>query len=1074
MASENFKKKVSLFLIFLIISLQFNISFAFASLVGQIEDITIHGKDNIEDVLRHENDTLHMSAKVSLYENIEGDDNEYFTLTEDNVRFQVDSSTAQRFSSCDTDTDGFYICTYSDDDFNLDSKKYSLKINLYDDNLMTVTSSSKDFYVDGMPPKFTKLDIPKTISTKTQDIEFSVADHSCSGCGSNCIGLEKIVLRTDNKTLETKTDVSGCSYSGNFSLTKSSLNQGDVKLCIDVYDKMGLYNSNCDNVLVDFSKPKFSQNSFVIKDLNGNVLTFSSNDGIKAHIEINVSDELSGINPESIKANLSNLNPKYSNELVFATNCEPIDEFGYNCVFKDILIKDIKDSSIMFYAEDDSKNIVESSFSFNLPLDTTPPILEGVVSSNDEYVNPTNTIITAKVTETDSAMFNANAYFGANGESIKASECNLKESLWHCDLDYNFDNLNDGDEIDIFLTELTNDAKLSANISSLKSKKNSFIYDGKTPEVINISISPYASNLEVATVDDVLEVVALIKEEHSGLSADNAYLNFSDFDSNANLISASSCDELEDFIYECKWEYSGDLDSGEKFFVDLKVNDNAGNILLKEKVTGINVVSFDDRKVDFWAEESETSKIDLNPNFLWMSDQGTIVRATATLVSKSGNPYVHNFHFTSCSTSFNSTGAIEILSQSNLDSKKSKILLFKIPQFDKKDIKGKNSFKFTCEGQVVQATSQFGNIYSENELVNATFDIRFSESLFLDPALKSIDDIRESEDMIDKLDTIIEWIDKLKIFKTICKIFNAIKEILNGITMILEGISTVFTPTQGATDASKNIMDRLNGLWYGSGEGTFGSSKSYASVGFWCDLFLCTECNRMWQGFAKNVAGKIGGDESGSSEVKVDTNEYITIEPKQGEGGTGEDEESKATKFFSTAFSKDNIVSKLEFDPFRSLPVAVICMPPCIEGIRLNLVIYREILVNYNICLNIAETRGYGRSECEDFKSTRVCSEIVRHLFFTDTIAALIRNLVVGMVFDTIDEKLKDACNVEGGGTSGMKYTTPCGITKILAILEWLMLVSETYEKITAIPDMFSEFSSDDDEEKKKDIEKDL
>jgi hypothetical protein len=1148
MNNNDFKIKfISLFLLFLIILFPINSGIVLSSRIAQIDEIKVYGIDNIDNILRYNNDSMHITAKVRLYEesiesiqsqttneeeldeteeqttneeldeteeqttNEELDETEeqtnneeqqlqFFEISPDNVRFQIDGSSAKKFNSCSLEEDGWYLCTYFENNTNKESKKYSLTINLYGDNLLRLTHKSSEFYVDGLAPSFGSVNFPTILSSNNSKIKYVVTDLACSGCGNNCIGLEKVELINGNQTLDVNTNFTGCKSSSEFILTDSSVSGENIELCLYAYDKLNLSTKNCKKVTIDFSPPEFVSGSFLVKDLEGNILTYSSINGMNANIYVNVSDKISGIDISSIYANFSALNPNddsYNN--IKATSCSLINS-SYECVWDNIFIKNVNGSSVMLYAQDKAGNKAEVSATFNLPLDTTPPSVESLISINGEYINASHNMFTAQITETGSGMKKGEAYLLGQ----KADECEGDSNSWVC---YWFNPAisgENGKEIDVYLNSLVDDSGLSANSTNLGEPKT-FIYDGEIPELVNISIAPFGSRLEVATINDVIEVVAIIREKYTGIG--DAMLNFSDFDTSADLVSASSCSELNKSLYECRWEFSGDLTPGKKSYVDVYVKDLAGNILHRPKATGINVVGFDNRVADFWAEEVESSKINLNPNFLWMSDQGTIVRATASLISKSGNPYIHYFEFLSCdggsvdsssNSTTNQTGAFEILSQHDLASKKSKTLLIKVPQFTKEYLQGKKSITFTCTGEILQATSQLGNIYTPNEQVEAVFTIHFSDSLFLNPALESINDIRENKKEIENLEKIIGWIDKLKIFKTICKLINAVRDIMNSLCIILDGVYKVFPVTKPASSACNNGMAMFNNLWFGSGysdgevEGTWGSSKSYASVGFWCDLFLCQECGKIWTGFAGKAAGFFGKDKdsdtdknnniagsfnNGEERVDIDTGKnYIFSDGKWVEKKAGQiNEESKlnkATKMFSSYFTKDKFISGLEFDPFRSLPVAVICMPPCIEGIRMNLVIYKEILVTYNICLNIAETRGYGRQECEDFKSSRTCQEIVRALFFTDAIAGLIRNLVVGFIMEQASALVAKTCKTPAGMEPN--YTTPCGIYTIIEVLEWVLTVAETYEKIASLPDMFKEFGSEDKKEKKENIEKEL
>ncbi|MGM5482646.1 MAG: hypothetical protein ACQESF_04250, partial [Nanobdellota archaeon] len=350
--------------------------------------------------------------------------------------------------------------------------------------------------------------------------------------------------------------------------------------------------------------------------------------------------------------------------------------------------------------------------------------------------------------------------------------------------------------------------------------------------------------------------------------------------------------------------------------------------------------------------------------------------------------------------------------------------------------------------------------------------------LFTEPGVSTVNRIEEGRGDIEKINQIVDLIDTLSFLRTVCQGFNTIRSLVSNLCIIIKTVRTVTTLGQNAAEVSycSEISALLNKIWYGvedekgtddygpdnkpgkgeklQGVGFAGlqSEKKFISLGFWCDLYLCTGCKRQWEDFLGEFEYTSFLSEDLLSGLKSD----------EGDGTCGDD-------FCMGDLNMGDL--KASFNPMQSLPVAIFCMPPCLTGIKNTLLRYKQILVNYNVCMNVAAVRGEGSSQCEEYKASQTCRWVVG--WFWSWVEGAISSFITGTIMNWIDEggrQLMDKafqCNTPQSG-----YEVVCSPKIIYAALGFISAIEDIKSDLNSFKDLETNFNDENDVE--EDLETEL
>jgi hypothetical protein len=642
----------------------------------------------------------------------------------------------------------------------------------------------------------------------------------------------------------------------------------------------------------------------------------------------------------------------------------------------------------------------------------------------------------------------------------------------------------------------------------------------------SISINPKGVERDSLVNGDIVEIKALIKERGAGLSAENVYADVSAFDpslegeavqlkaddcaiktedgdavisdSVAPTISAEGAEtdaaaeenlfSDEEQLYECTFEYTGNIAVSD-ISLEVVAKDNAGNKKRSsddDEYGAIKAVEIVQKKADFFSDMIEIKADEINRNHLWMSDAGAIVRAEITLQAKGGKePYVHGFRLGTCSgmidtekalngstpITFNEYGTPEVKNKG----RRTKLILLTLPTMDKKLLKDAKAFTVTCDGAITQSSSKYSNIFSPDELFQAVVTIPIGSSVY-NPGSAALNKIIEGETFVDVMNGILKVLEPIvNILSKICEPINDIRTIINSICIIMNSVAIVLSGTpwgeatgsattaRGNDNTCKSIGDFIDKLWSNPDAGNTGwNEKNIVSIGFWCDLVLCTSCSRQW---GENILGKWSGDIPGSPASVF--GEKLKSDPSAAR------EAAKATNAPGDPPNLGDFSIGLNLDPHQSLIVALICLPPCLPTIKNKLTAMKQIAVSNNVCRNLAyrttktDKSPADFSKCDGLIGQQVCQFIIGEIWYI--VPAIISQFATKWISYAIEEYIfqKSACPT--GLQSPM--TTACYLVRLQVAISTAFKITETVGKFKKLAEMF-DFDTKSDEDIEDDIER--
>lgn len=1029
MEKNNIQKLSALFLIVLMLSLP--ITFAATTLTIT----SFAGADEVQGSMREFDDALTVEAEVTP----DAEEDSFANFSENNLFIEIFGK-EEAFDSCEAEGDS-YLCIYTTATADRTPAEKTLLVSVIDDDSQRVASEENTFIIDGEAPTIVSIDYPSYFIDEV-NITLELEDTACSGCGDACSSFDRIEIALNNSVKQNLTldiDPGDCDYEETIetSVTELDIAEGKQQLCVLVYDNVQNSDKKCATVIVDSTAPSLSSSSFVVKDEKGNALEHLGTEAVHATVSVNITETGSGLALDSIYANLSALHEEIGDEYnEISGDCTEYENSVFVCLW-DVYVyfseTAEKIATVKIYAEDNVGNSQTLTKTMSFVEDTTAPVLLSLESAFPGYLNAKNNTLILEMQEEGSGFDDVNVYLNMQEALLgqrQADDCQQSGTLWYCYWE-NFaipSAVPHGESIDIMSGAITDDAGNSYDATT-SFEEETFVFDEEAPEFINVTIGALGREAAVITEGDVVFIDAFITDDVSGIDAANVYADYSAFEDSNDWEAAQACTEVTTDVWECYWEYTGALDAGESVELTMKATDNGGNAKDSDDdnvVAEIEVVGIAEQVVDYWQEAAAVDDAPmLNSNFLYFTSTGTLVRLDTVLESKTGFfPFIHAYQINSCEaapklaenlTASLSWSDASIVGQYYYDisNKAEKYVLINIPAF----FYGKNAtvaegstIEVQCTATVTQAKTEFSDIYSPNEEVNISVSVPLMAGLYTEPSLASIDKIQKLEKLIKLLDVLTKFLGAWSKWGTkICSPINGVRVIANNIVTMLKAIDTL--SAGGATEAvagGVKVTNFLNGFWYGARneekykgtiteqkiigkEGELGVEKFYSadadkafqnkykipSFGYICDTVLCESCSESWnklllKGDADLPQGMyIGG-------------EWIP-----------------------------NLVGRkftVPLNPQENLVIAAVCNPPCVPGIYGQLNVYKEILIAYNTCLNVAAIKGEDLIECEQFLQAQICQNMVNAFFwhwFWGLRKVVLAN-AVGLVIDYAREELAE------------------------------------------------------------------
>lgn len=1109
MTTKTIKKFLALFMIFLFTSLPV----AFASTTITMNSYT--GKDEVNGYISTYNDYLAVEVEIT-------PDNEtdtFVNFSEDNVYVNVFGK-EEAFNSCEQEGDN-YVCTYTTSTADRTAAEKTLTVSVIDDDSSVAAEEETTVYIDGENPTFTSASYPNYF-TDAVNISVEIEDEACASCdGGVCSGFDRWEVWM-NSTLKQNISIRGepgdCDYETvlETSVTDLGASEGAQQICLYIYDNVQNSNKKCSSITVDSQGPSISTSSFVIKDDNGNAIEHISDEAIHATISVNITETGSGLDTTTVYANLSSLNDEIEEDYnEMEASCDEYEQNLFVCSW-DIYVDTAETSAtVKMYAEDNAGNSNVLTKTVGFIEDNTAPIIVSLTAAHDGYLNAKNNTLTLEIQEDGSGFDDGNVYLDLREIQLgskQADFCSQSGTSWYCYWE-SFaipTAVSHGENIDILPSIVADDA--GNDFDSTTVEETTFIYDEKAPIFLNVTMGALGREADVITEGDVVYILAYVEEDVSGLDAGNVLADYSAFEESNEYDAASYCTEVADNIWECYWEYTGALDTGEDVELTMVATDNAGNTKDSDDdhvVAESHVVSIVEGAVDYWDAEADVDDPPyLNPNFLYFTSSGTIIRLDTELESASGTiPYIHAYNVKSCQAGVflaeNQTAAVSmydaaIVGQYYYDTadKSAKYALVNIPSFfygkANLTVSEGSTIEVTCTATVTQARSMYADIYSPDEEVNVTTSIPLMGGLYTEPSLAAVDKIQTMVDFIKTLGDITNFLGKWTEWGTkICSPINGVRVIANNLVTILKSINTLAAgEATGLVAGGVKVSNALNGAWYGyyskdevesltgekagireegdkavqldigktgvtenqfvSSGALFSNKYKFPSLGYICDTVLCESCSENWNELL--LKGQRGETEEVGGYVG---GEWVS--------------NLLGKEFYGKGFT-------FPFNPRENLVIALVCNPPCVPGLYAQLNVYYQILIAYNACLNIAIAKGEDVVQCEQFLTAQICQNVV-NAFFWHWFWGL-KDLVVANAVGNAIDFVKDTwfkCSPSGEDTAENPLPLCSVWHSIMALTTITVTIVDTVNTVQGLFDMNWNFTGNQTAEEQQDeVEEDI
>jgi hypothetical protein len=553
-----------------------------------------------------------------------------------------------------------------------------------------------------------------------------------------------------------------------------------------------------------------------------------------------------------------------------------------------------------------------------------------------------------------------------------------------------------------------------------------------------------------------------------------------------------------EYLYLCTWELPTVPIAGTYFF-NLQATDAAGNTN-EDNTDKFKIYDLVEGNVDFFEDEFELDITDiydygyeLNRNFLHMSTQ-TFFRMELDLSEyrKISGSFVHDINIGECTVARGEAFTAEdikpaaIISQtymtdSLLQSREQKEVMLAIPQFEATEAELKAATEkdydetpepltIACKAEIIQSSYAGKKAYSPNEVLVFSLEVPLGKEIFSNPADSTLDKVLEYKDTIDTLNTIIDVLKYVEYIAPYCKMINLVMQIWNNICMIYEGFTAAFSPATAAAHECKLGVDLLTKIWYGkdgdpADVGEVGNmknqwnSKNALSLGFICDLTLCSECSSVWN--SKITGGKWNIDEWTPDQLTYSLFGKKGIDPATLNEVSG-------NPIDPAEYWTGSSQIRFPFDPHKNFWVALICWPPCVPTIIRTLEMVKRILVAQNTCYNKAYLLGEDIEDCPNMGWRIFC--MLTFGQFMHILPDLLKQYATKLVSSLVTRAFEIGCT---GVTKAQRLS--CGgvrvrnfIVGVLSILDLITNVKQLYEEMDDAFDWGG--SSDDDDEVDKEF----
>jgi len=1000
MSEKKYLEFIAEFLIILVLTLPFYTASVYAS----IDSVSVKGSSGIENLIKAK-DNLNFDVKISIVQNT------------NIANRQVVLGSNLSFDRCAAGADNSTHCTLkfpSSGDFTFSYSTFPYTIHTYKSNGALDDSKSGAVLIDRKAPQL-QVSVPKFLFSGRDNItiSYNAADSACddSQCAGKCSGIKKVDFSATNGSFRRSVDVqandTSCQLASSIGIPATTFSDGAVTILAVAVDKFDQSSGNASvGFNVDNTPPTILAGSFTIKR-KGVTLTSYSNHGIPVDVLINIS--ASDLNPSSVTADLSSLNPSAGLENARAS-CVSVTGLIRTCKWPITMNppNSSAGSSIKVTAFDLAGNNATATLSKSLTLDNQGPsvtsIATGIVLDGKNYARASGNIVTAILSEA-TGVEKESVFLHVGSARIPATSCS-KDSSWKCI----WENVNFASSINVSIASDTTDILLNP---VTEPKSESVIVDATAPVLTNINVTPQGSlsdiNINIFKVEDKIAVAANVTEANPLA----ATADFSSFITGASKVGGSCrvIDASQPSKKQCTW-MTDPIDISADSSIKFNFSDPVGNELVYS--FPLKTLELDtSNPPDFWK-----STVSCSPKYV-DRQLGTFINqrvyCQVVMVPNVTSPRivplaVSQAACVSKSALVDSYGTISTGSASTTP-------LIKITL--KKDELKVDEINITCGFNIVSKVGERVTKNPEIEITNITirlYNLPLGE--LSDNVQQKIDEAKESARGISKvigaLNTIMGYA------KKICQMYGVIYNLVAAYYTMVVIYKTITLGicsnpiTAAGCPASKAGDSAACAGQQGSREGAW---KGFNAANKFCAFVNCQSAPGplgKWQQFMRDKIDSLPGAKRLPGADSQGKNDQVFMAGGEVKGGLSS-----------------------YMDPNNNLIVAAAFA--CIPGVITGLDKFRQVRCLYADCLiNAVGKDGLPLQACENQKSYAYCKYVTGELFaiipYTavfDYMTGIVKN-ALSNPFEALGAAMSAYCYYTCGHQGPFTYVA-CESTKLFS-----------------------------------------
>ncbi|MBI2542347.1 hypothetical protein HYV80_06575 [Candidatus Woesearchaeota archaeon] len=955
---ENYLSFIASFLIVLVLTIPLYTSSAYAS----IGKITVKGNDGIENFAKS-TDSLNINVQAFIAND---------AITNDQVVLGSDI----KFDSCTASVSNGSDCTLKfpgNGTEQFESKSVPFTVNLFKDDRTIDDSKSGSITIDSKPPVVKLNSSSKFSSQQNVVISYNATDFACddSSCSGKCVGIKSIELYTSNGAFRQAINpaASDCSAVSSISIDTKTFNNGLNSVFAKATDKFGQVSAETSvTFTVDGSGPEIAANSFEISRKGVSISSFAP---VPVNVDVSVNISGNDLDLNSVKADLSSLNPSLKNA---KASCAAV-ESGISACKWNIELKPGTGGAkeIVINSSDTSGNMESASLSKFLALDDNGPVIVSLAtpySIEGNYIaRPNdNTVI---------AVFDEAAGLSADEVSLeideqfraKATSCS-KQPNWVCV----WESINFGKSGQISIGSDTTDILGNA-------------IDGKTYVGISVDpLAPVARSITItpigglapafpgfAKIGDKIAVVANVTENNDVF----AVADFSDFISGNSRV-AGSCERLQADEHVCAW-VTDTVNLESSGFIKFNFSDNAGNTLIVTrsfKTFGIENATVP----DFWSNSVSCSPSVIDRELGPLINQRMYCQVS--LKQKSITKPVSTVFIGPASCSGNGASLVQNVETLNTEAGSSSPII-KITL--KRDDFKINDAELSCSFNIFSKIGSGTSITKNPEIENAKITLQFFNNPLGELSQSVQGEINSAKNDARGIWDLIGTLNKIVFYaKRICMVINTLVNMLS-VFYFIWGImktgeltckGTIYANIFGAcaaiqAQASTSCVSVDTAAGAGNQPGTV--EGIYQGLNWACDVVNC-KITPLWGPTVKdfinnNLPLALSPGQYAGSKTTIEQKDlgFGTVKPVEVKGGD------------NNPIKLGRPISEY-MDPNKNIAVAALFA--CLPGIIYGLEKWRQIQCLYADCLqNAVGKEGLPVTVCQDQKHFATCKYLTTELF---------------------------------------------------------------------------------------------